>query len=243
MRCRRYVLRVDVSRFFASIDHTILRAQLDRVTPPELRWLRDRFLDAALPVGAVEPVAFHFPGDDLFTPFTRPHGLPIGSLTSQIWANLALSPLDHLLASYLGLGEFVRYCDDILVFADDPGRLRAALDQLERRAAALRLRLHPQKTRLHRTTDPVSFVGFVLRRRGDAVSVRLRGDNVRRMRQRVAALRVEYAAGGLAAAEVTARLRAWLAHAAHGHTRALVEREHQRWVFQRRCDGDDEGLV
>lgn len=142
------MLRVDVQRFFPSIDHAILRRLLDRVTPPALRWLRDVFLDAPLPDDAVEPVAFHLPGDDLFTPFARPHGLPIGSLTSQIWANLHLAPLDHLLAAHLGLGEFVRYCDDVLVFADDPGRLRDALARLRSRAAELRLRLHPDKTRL-----------------------------------------------------------------------------------------------
>lgn len=232
-RARRFVLRLDVQKFFASIDHELLRAQLGRVTPPELRWLSDRFLDAPLPAGAVESVAFHFPGDDLLTPLERPHGLPIGSLTSQIWANLYLSPLDHLLADVLGLGSFVRYCDDVLIFADDPGRLREALARVQARTTALRLRLHPQKTRLHRTGDPVTFLGFVLQRRGDAVSIRLRHDNVARMRLRVARMQAEYAAGGLALAEVTARLTAWVAHARNGHTRALLERECQAWVFRR----------
>ncbi|MBK8261125.1 MAG: RNA-dependent DNA polymerase [Nannocystis sp.] len=241
-RHRRFVLRVDVQRFFPSVDHAILRALLDRVTPPALRWLRDVFLDAPLPDGAVEPVAFHFPGDELFTPLGRPHGLPIGSLTSQIWANLHLAPLDHLLAAHLGLGGFVRYCDDILVFDDDPGRLREAMARLHGRAAELRLRLHPDKTRLHRTSDPVSFIGFVLRRRGDAVNIRLRHDNVRRMRRRVGVLKAEFAAGGLPVAEVTQRLRAWLAHAAHGHTRALLEREHQAWVFRRGELGEADAL-
>jgi hypothetical protein len=55
-----------------------------------------------------EVTRFYFAGDDLFTPFERPHGLPIGNLTSQIWANLVLTPIDHLLASHLGIGTFVR---------------------------------------------------------------------------------------------------------------------------------------
>lgn len=232
-RRRRFVLRVDVQKFFASIDHAILRRQLDRTTPREWRWLRDRFIDAELPAGAVEPVAFHFGGDELFTPWSRPHGLPIGSLTSQIWANVYLSPIDQLLASQLGLGDFVRYCDDVLVFGDDAGRLREALARVRERAGELRLRLHPEKTRLYRTSDRVAFLGFVLQRRGDGVNVRLRQDNVRRMRQRVRAMKVEYAAGGMLPEEVTARLRAWLAHAQHGHTRALVEREQRAWVFRR----------
>jgi len=234
-RTKRYVLRVDFTKFFASIDHAILRRQLERVTPPPLRWLRDAFLDAPLPAGAIEPVCHHFFGDELFTPLERPHGLPIGSLTSQIWANLALSPIDHLLADHLGLGTFVRYCDDILVFDDDNERLRAALHALETMAAAMRLRTHPRKTRLHRTTDPVKFLGFVLMRRGAGVRVTLAKDNVQRMRGRVTRMRAEYALGLIDHEEVGARLRAWLAHAAHAHTRTLVKREAQRWQFVRRA--------
>ncbi|MCH9685353.1 MAG: RNA-directed DNA polymerase [Deltaproteobacteria bacterium] len=232
-RHRRWVLRLDVQKFFASIDHEVLRRGLGPTTPPELRWLRDRFIDAPWPDGAVERVAFHFPGDELWTPIERPHGLPIGSLTSQIWANLYLAPVDHLLASYLGLGDFVRYCDDVLVFSDDRERLREALAAVRERLHTLRLRLHPAKSRLHRTRDPVGFVGFVLKRRGHGVAVRLRQDNVRRMRARLGAMQAEYAAGALSPAEVTARLGCWLAHARHGHTRTLLEREHHRWVFRR----------
>jgi RNA-directed DNA polymerase len=232
-RCRRFVLRLDIQKFFASIDHEQLRRQLGPTTPHELRWLRDRFIDAPLPAGAVERVIAHFPGDTLWTPLERPHGLPIGSLTSQIWANVYLSPVDQLLASHLGLGDFVRYCDDVLVFSDDRERLRAALAAVRERLYTLRLRLHPSKSRLHRTCERVGFVGFVLRRRGEGVAVRLRQDNVRRMRQRVREMQAEYASGGLPPAEVTARLTCWLAHARHGHTRTLLEQEHRRWVFRR----------
>ena len=61
-RQRRFVLRLDIQKFFASIDHDIVRQQLDRSTPAQWRWLRDRFIDADLPAGAVERVVFHFAG-------------------------------------------------------------------------------------------------------------------------------------------------------------------------------------
>lgn len=230
-RAKRAVLRVDVRKFFPSIDHAILRRALNRTTPPELRWLRDVFLDGQT---AVEKVAFHFPGDELFTPIERPHGLPIGSLTSQIWANVYLAPLDHLLGSKLGIGTFVRYCDDFLIFDDDPERLRTARDELAARATTLRLRLHPNKTRLHRTTDPVPFLGFVLQRtpRG-GVSIRLASDNVARFRARMARIQALFAASAIDVDEVRSHLFAWLAHARHGHTRALVANELGRLTFAR----------
>jgi len=172
----------------------------------------------------IEATRFHFAGDDLFTPFERPHGLPIGNLTSQIWANLVLTPVDQLIASHLGIGTFVRYCDDLLVFHDDLDTLQAAFDAVRRRCEALRLRLHPRKCRIHRTTEPVAFLGFVLQRRGNAVTVHLRKENLRRFRARMRELQTLYELGAVGPEEVGSRVRAWLAHAHHGHTRALCQR-------------------
>ena len=45
----------------------------------------DRIVDASNPQ---EPVNLYYPGDDLFTPFERRRGLPIGNLTSQLFANV-----------------------------------------------------------------------------------------------------------------------------------------------------------
>ena len=47
-RTHSYVLRIDIQKFFPSIDHEVLRRLLNRVTPLPWRWLRDRFLDAPI---------------------------------------------------------------------------------------------------------------------------------------------------------------------------------------------------
>jgi len=220
-RRHRFVLRLDIARFFPSIDHEVMLRLLRPKTPACWWQVTERILRAPC---HVEPTHFYFPGDELDTPFIRPHGLPIGNLTSQIWANLILTPIDHLLGSRLGLGHFVRYCDDFLVFDDDAARLGAAWDAVRLRCDELRLRLHPTKCRLHRTTDAVAFLGFVLQRRGDAVRIQLRRENLRRFRRRMREVQALFASGAISASEVTSRVRAWLAHARHGHTRALCER-------------------
>ncbi|MSP60862.1 MAG: RNA-dependent DNA polymerase [Myxococcales bacterium] len=234
-RRRRFVLRLDFAKFFPSIDHAVLRSLLRPLTSAVWWPITFRILDAP---AHVERTLFRFPGDDLLTPIERPHGLPIGNLTSQVWANLMLAPIDHLIASHLGLGTFVRYCDDLLIFDDDPGRLRGAWDAIRERADTLRLRLHPVKCRLHRTSDAVAFLGFVLQRRGDAVSVRLRRENVRRFRARMRELQLLYQVGAISVADITARVRAWLAHARHGHTRTLCRSVLAEFSFTR-GDGDD----
>jgi hypothetical protein len=67
----------------------------------------------------------------------------------------------------------------------------------------------------------------VLQRHGDGVVVRLRRENLRRMRARMRWLQALYAIGGIEPEEVVARVQAWLAHARHGHTRTLC-----RWALE-----------
>ncbi|WP_437827413.1 hypothetical protein [Sorangium sp. So ce1153] len=57
-----------------------------------------------------------------------------------------------------------------------------------------------------------------------AVAVRLREENLRRFRARMREVRLLYELGAIDAGEVASRVRAWLAPARHGHTRALCRR-------------------
>ena len=69
-----------------------------------------------------EPVNLYYPGDDLFTPFQRRRGLPIGNLTSQFFANLYLNGLGHFCKEVLRAKGYLRYVDDFALFHDDRER-------------------------------------------------------------------------------------------------------------------------
>jgi Reverse transcriptase (RNA-dependent DNA polymerase). len=58
----------------------------------------------------------YFSGDDLFTPLERKRGLPIGNLTSQLFANVYLDGFDHYVKEKLQCGCYIRYMDDMVVF-------------------------------------------------------------------------------------------------------------------------------
>src|ERR1700731_4142707 len=60
----------------------------------------------------------YFEGDDLFAPYRRRRGLPIGNLTSQFFANLYLDGFDHFVTEVLR-APYVRYVDDFALFHDD----------------------------------------------------------------------------------------------------------------------------
>ncbi len=209
----RHVLRCDVYRYFPAIDHKILKRDLRRrIACPRTLALADRIVDGSNPQ---EPVLLYYPDDDLFTPFERRRGLPIGNLTSQFFANLYLDGLDHFCKEVLRAKGYVRYVDDFALFHDDPECLEDWRRRIARFLEGRRLRLHPNKTRIMETKEPAEFLGFVLLPDG---SRRLPEANVRRFRNRLRGLRARWREGRVTRADIEQRVGAWVAHARHANT-------------------------
>ena len=214
----RWVLQADIRFYFPSIDLTILRAQLAAaIACPGTLWLLDQILTNGATIG---PALDAFPGDTLLTPLQRPRGLPIGNLTSQFLANLHLNALDHSLSALPGVRSYLRYVDDLALFADHPEPLRRARSQLEVELAALRLRAHPLKTQIRRCREGASFVGFVVR----PGRLRVRNHNLRSGRRRLQLQHSAVLAGTLSATAARISLLSWNANLAHGHTWRLRRR-------------------
>ena len=208
----RHVLRGDIYRYFPAIDHEVLKADLRRrIACRRTLAVLDRIVDVSNPQ---EPVHLYYPGDDLFTPYERRRGLPIGNLTSQLFANVYLDRFDHFVTEVLRV-PYLRYVDDFALFDDDPARLAAWRDRAEAFLARRRLSLHPTKTHMAATAAPTTFLGFELRPDGRR---RLPEAGVRRFRNRLRGLRDRWRAGTVTRREVEQRVRAWVAHAAHADT-------------------------
>lgn len=212
----RYLLQCDIVHFFPSIDHAILHGILaGLIADARTMWLVDQIIDSGRAVPNRHPPAY-FPGDDLFAA-NRPRGLPIGNLTSQFWANCYLDPLDQFIKRELNCQGYVRYVDDLLLFADDKRTLwqwKAALADF---LGGLRLRLHERESTVYPVTNGIPFLGFrvyptkrLLRRRNGVAFAR-----------RFRALRIALAAGDTTQEQLRQSVQGWLAHAAHGDTEGL----------------------
>ncbi len=209
----KYVLRCDIYRYFPSIDHEILKAEFRRrIACEKTLWLMDRIVDCS---NAQEPVNLHFAGDNLFSPFERRRGLPIGNLTSQFFANLYLDRFDHFVTEVLR-ASYVRYVDDFALFHDDP----AVLDDWRRRMARYlegrRIKLHPCKTFIQLAAARATFLGYALSAHSPARI--LPEESVLRFRNRLRGLRDGWRAGSVQRETVDSRVRAWIAHAEHART-------------------------
>lgn len=146
----RWVLDVDVRKYFASISHAKLREFLARrVTDGVVRRLIDKWLKA----GVLEEGQLHYPDT----------GTPEGGVISPLLANVYLHyVLDEWFVEQVqprlrGPSTLVRYCDDfVMMFAykDDAERVLAVLGK---RLGKYGLQLHPDKTRMvdFRFRDPV----------------------------------------------------------------------------------------
>ena len=207
-----YVLRCDIYRYFPAIDHAILKSDFRRrISCQPTLALVDLIVDGSNPQ---EPVNLYFQGDDLFAPFRRRRGLPIGNLTSQFFANLYLDGFDHFVTEILR-APYVRYVDDFALFADDPAVLINWRSRIDQYLVGRRLMLHPRKTFVTSCREPGQVLGFVLHDDGHR---RMPEDNVRRFRNRLRGLRDQWRAGAIDIEDIDARVRAWIAHAEHADT-------------------------
>jgi len=161
-------LKCDLANFFVSIDKAVLLEQLQRrVTEPWWMALTETILmhDPRIDVdvrGDRRELALVPPHKSLFnTP--EHHGLPIGNLSSQFFANVLLDDLDRFIKHRLRAPHYMRYVDDFVLLHRDGSWLHQARLQIEAKLAELHLRLNPRKTILQPVNRGIDFVGHVIR--------------------------------------------------------------------------------
>jgi hypothetical protein len=201
VRGHRYALKLDVAAFFPSLAHRVVLDTLRRIVKD------GRVLDLAATILAGPPDA---------PPFDR--GLPIGSLTSQWFANVVLDRLDHFVKERLRVRAYLRYMDDFALGADDKATLHRAHGEI---AAYLRdeldLALKERATRLAPTTEGVPWLGFLV----FPGTVRVRPENLRRFAWRLRFLRHALHRGRIDEDRYRRGVASVVAHMSHADTRAL----------------------
>jgi RNA-directed DNA polymerase len=164
-----FVLKMDVESFFVSINRLILD---DLMAPliPEPWWLalnrtvlhRDPVPDAH--IAARPEMLRRVPRHKSLFHAPPNVGLPIGSLNSQFDANIVMNVADQYAKHTLKLRNYVRYVDDITVFAESSTDLVNVPEQIDTLLRArLGLRLHPRKTSLNLIEHGFDALGYVVR--------------------------------------------------------------------------------
>ncbi len=140
-----WVLKCDIRKFFANIDHEILLRILDYYIPDK------RIVDL------LENIIVSFS----MTSGTSV-GLPLGNLTSQLFSNIYLDRLDRWVKHQLKEKHYIRYADDFVFLSADRNYLLSLIPQVQHLlSCTLKLDLHPNKFFLKTIASGVDFLGWI----------------------------------------------------------------------------------
>ena len=91
-------------------------------------------------------------------------GLPIGNLSSQVFANFYMSNFDHFVKHDLKIRFYCRYVDDFVVVCNDKKYLKVVIVKIkEFLLLELHLSLHPKKIYFQHYTKGVNYLGVIIK--------------------------------------------------------------------------------
>ncbi|KKS16401.1 MAG: Retron-type reverse transcriptase [Parcubacteria group bacterium GW2011_GWB1_41_6] len=138
-----FILKCDIKKFFDSIDHDILISLIERrIGDDNAIWLIEKIIKS-----------FSVSLDK---------GLPLGNITSQLFANIYLNELDQFVKHKLKIKHYIRYCDDFTILSDNREYLKKLIftisDFLKEK---LKLSLHSDKIKIRKYHQGIDFLGYV----------------------------------------------------------------------------------
>lgn len=177
-----YVIKLDISKFFYRINHKVLLDILRRrIKDERLMALLQKIVEAngekfGLP-------RFTSPEDIEDDEWINDVGMPIGNLTSQLFANIYLNELDQFCKHKLKIKRYARYMDDVTIVAPSKEAAQMWLAEIKAFLTEV-LGLDLNRKTAVRPLGKVEFVGFIV----SAHDLKLRKQTVRRMKRAVHAI-------------------------------------------------------
>lgn len=138
-----FVLKCDVKRFFDSVDHNILiRLIQKRINDNNALWLIKEIIDSFQ--------------------MAEGKGLPLGNITSQLFANIYLNELDKFVKHRLRIKYYIRYCDDFVILSNDREYLEKLVPKINTfLKEKLNLSFNSDKIIIRKYLRGIDFLGYV----------------------------------------------------------------------------------
>lgn len=198
------IIKVDVKKFFYSIDRTILKEILKKKVKNKF------YLDLMFKIIDSSPE-----GET---------GIPLGNVTSQDFANIYLNELDQYCVRYLQIKEYVRYADDIVIVrGGNENSMNDAKDILTKIKTFLSEKLNlrtNEKTHIFPLEQGVNAFGYKIY----TTHILLRDKAKRGMKKGIKVLDKELKEGKIDLAKVKQKINSRLGHARHSNSYNLAKR-------------------
>lgn len=209
-----YVLKCDIHHFFASVDHAILLGILEKKIKDEkliklLREIIGSFTSA-------DPALF------------ERKGIPIGNLTSQLFANVYLNEFDQFMKHKLKVKHLIRYTDDFVIVSSDENYLRSLLPSISSfLEETLHLHLHPHKVSIRKFAQGIDFLGYIVLPHHRQMRLKTKRRMLRKLNEKASAV----SAGCLSNERAAQSLQSYLGVLSHADCYRLSEDLRNQYWF------------
>lgn len=229
-----YYLKLDITKYFYRINHQILMGIIQsKIDDPDLIWLLNTIINS-------EDTKFGLPldvdpGECTAEDRLADVGMPIGNLTSQMFANLYLNELDQYAKHQLRLHYYIRYMDDIIILHHDKKYLHAVKDDIENflnNNLALQLN---GKTAIRPINCGIEFVGY----RIWPTHRKLKKKTALKMKHRLKYLQKAYSRGEIGFDKLNASVQSYLGLLKHCNSYRLRNKLFDDLVFVRGGDAGE----
>ncbi|WP_034629499.1 RNA-directed DNA polymerase [Desulfotruncus alcoholivorax] len=206
-----YCLKCDIKQYFPSVNHNILKKIIrKKIACKSTLWLIDEIIDSV--------------ADDKNI---NSKGMPIGNLTSQLYANIYLNELDHFVKEKLQIKHYVRYMDDFIILCHDKTILWSIKRDIE---VFLRHYLDLElngKTGIFPISQGIDFCGY----RIWPTHRKIRKSSIKRMKRKLKAFQRKFKAGKISLEKINATIQSWLGHVKHGDSYNLRKKVLESFIL------------
>ena len=210
-----FALKCDIKKFFETVDHSILLSIIrKRIKDADAMWLLEEIIESFISQHS--------------TLFER-KGLPIGNLTSQLFANIYLNEFDQFVKHKLKVKYYIRYTDDFVIVAGNKRHLENLIVPVRSFLSDnLALELHPKKITIRKFHQGIDFLGYIVLPCCRLLRTKTRQRIFKKLKKRID----EYKNGVVSKQTLEQSLQSYLGVLSHADTYKLgQELKNQFWFW------------
>lgn len=209
-----FILKGDIKKFFETIDHTILLNIIGkRIKDNNAIWLLEEIIGSF---------------SSKYSAVFEEKGLPVGNLTSQLFANIYLNELDQFIKHKLRIKNYIRYTNDFVIVAEEKTYLENIIFPIRSfLTKELKLELHPKKISVRRAHQGTDFLGYILLPNHRLLRKKTRRRIFKKLEQRIG----EYKDGLIGEQTLEQSLQSYLGVFSHANTHKLEQELKNKFWF------------
>lgn len=194
-----FAFKCDIKKFFDSIDHDILLGLIKKkINNQDTFWLIEMIIKSFEKSGG--------------------RGLPLGNITSQLFANIYLNELDQFVKHKLKVKYYFRYADDFILVHNNKNFLENVKEKIKLFLSEnLKLKLHEDKISIRKLRQGIDFLGFVTLQN----AIVLRTKTKRRILKKISEIFTDFKNGNISKTYFNSVLQSYFGVLSHCKSRGI----------------------